>query len=940
MSIDNFGYEIVEKKQTKTLFDGLDDESSDSDEDDPLENDYYFQIDPKNSFSIDDTSKRKEKLSDILYDNEEALSKNHESKESILSLFYEKLYPKCNRDPYDICFFISNRLLKNQYIRKISLEEKIKYFISVKNEFKYSKKIVFNQKIIQDLGLILCHAYSKFKQLKINNTNDLINNIKKVYSEKIDVMADYYLDYNEGIDITKYWQKNQKKYILPCYFIFLMNIFNYTNTIEIDINFDGKSLTTDERDLFLLSLLNIPHIFYGGNTHIKINLINEKLQCDVYRRFFKKYKNSLKKVHETVKKDYLYNEDLYKKKWDFTTEFLLEEHRNFHKIISKNTKKTDNNIDNHTKKDTIILSSKERESFLDNPNKFRSSHGRNFLLNNNMNNTNTTLNKFPSSNAINFSNLSLNNNSPLANATTDMEMSLTLTKDKQFNKLLMQYYNININNNIDIEQNPNLIVSENDIEIINKNIRELELILLIINSLISITNVKILDLVINDCYKSEMQLFLANFCPIALKQLINFNILDILIEELKYVQSLNIETNVLDDSTFSKIISIIEKSKLSSLKISFFTSDVTYLQQTIYKIYKQNTKQEIIKNNMSNPLSNMLDYILPSFVTNLEVLFQLLIKKDCEIIGVNFDTPNIISTKDSYMNTILKFIMNLLFMVDNHKSRIKKLIILSPYTILDSRNFPSIENVLGDINFNAKNQSLKELSLHLKLFHIINIKNVITIRLISLNIGDCDIDTFQEITKFLTSYDFCKSSSLRKMSLSLLPSIISYNKKIRYLIYKIFGIKIRQLIELNIYTNLFIDKENYLKSLDIFRNNWIKNCRLTLNKKSDIFWKVYQEQQKKILFLVSHSLEEQILNNKELMLKKNIFDNDKKDNVDIDKKDEIYWMLKYLFNFRYTNNSQNYITKKQCIFSILKFLYFTKTVDIKYQLESDDKKND
>ena len=935
MTDDNSNKEINEKKPTKNLF--YDDGSDDSNEEEPLDKDYYFQIDPKNSFSIDDTSESKEKLTQILDENEENLEINQNSKESILSSFYEKLYPKCNRDSYDICLFISNRLVKSHNIRKNSLEDKIQYFISARNDFKYTQKITFDKKIIQYLGLILCYSYTKFKQYKISNTNDLVNNIKKVCSEKTDVVAEYYMEFVEsGIDIIKYLNKIHKKYLLPGFFIFLINIFNYINTIEIDINFDGKSLTSDERDLFLLLFLNIPHIFYGGNKHIKINLINEKLQCDVYRRFYRKYKNSLKKIHETVQKDYLFNEDLYKKKWDFTTEFLLEEHRKFHKMISQNNKKSENiNL-----KKTDRLSSKEREEFLEDPFKFRPSQGRSIIINNNMN---TTTNKIPGTSTINFSigSLSLNNNSPFSNMTTaDMETSFTFTEDKQFNKLLMQYYNINTNNNVEIQQNPNLIVLNTDIEIINKNIRELELILLIINSLSSAINMKTLDLVINDCYKSEMQLFLSNFSPTLLKQLENFNILDILIEELKYVQSLNIETNVLDDSTFSKIISIIEKSKLSSLKISFFTSDVTYLQQTIYKIYKQNTKQEIIKNNMSNPLSNMLDYILPSFVTNLEVLFQLLIKKDCEIIGVNFDTPNIISTKDSYMNTILKFIMNLLFMVDNHKSRIKKLIILSPYTVLDSRNFPSIENVLGDIDFNGKNQNLNELSLHLKLFYITNIKNVITIRLTSLNIGDCDIYTFQELTKFLTSYNFCKNSSLRKMSLSLLQSITDYNNKIRYLLYRIFGIKIKQLIELNIYTNLFIDKESYLNSLNIFKNNWIKNCRLTLNKKSDIFCEVYQEQQKKIFFLVPHSLEGQILNNKELSIKNKIYENDKKDSVDLDKKDEIYWILKYLFNFRYTNDLQNYISKKNCIFSILKYLYFTKTVDIKYQLDSDEKKAD
>ena len=155
------------------------------------------------------------------------------------------------------------------------------------------------------------------------------------------------------------------------------------------------------------------------------------------------------------------------------------------------------------------------------------------------------------------------------------------------------------------------------------------------------------------------------------------------------------------------------------------------------------------------------------------------------------------------MNTIFKFLMNLLFIVDNPKSRIEKLVILSPSTKFDSRFLPSRDNILEDINFNAKNQFLTELSLHLQLYIIKNIKNLITERLTILNIGDCDIFTFKELTKFLTSYKFCKKSSLESLSISLLNSILAYTNEIKNILYKLFTIKIKQLISINIYTNIY-----------------------------------------------------------------------------------------------------------------------------------------
>jgi len=116
--------------------------------------------------------------------------------------------------------------------------------------------------------------------------------------------------------------------------------------------------------------------------------------------------------------------------------------------------------------------------------------------------------------------------------------------------------------------------------------------------------------------------------------------------------------------------------------------------------------------------------------------------KDFNKIAVNFDTPTIIEINNYYMNAIFKFIMNLLFLVDNPNSRIEKLTILSTCTKFDSRFLPSIDNILEDINFNEKNKFLTELSLQFQLFKIKNIKNLIPQKLILLNIGDCNIFNF------------------------------------------------------------------------------------------------------------------------------------------------------------------------------------------------------
>ena len=439
-----------------------------------------------------------------------------------------------------------------------------------------------------------------------------------------------------------------------------------------------------------------------------------------------------------------------------------------------------------------------------------------------------------------------------------------------------------------------------------------------------------MDLVINDCYKTELKSYLQNYCFSEVNNKIY--IIDILINKVRNLEEFNIETNILDHITFNKILSFINYNPaLSSLKISFFSSDATYLRQSIFKIYYQNLGSKAIS------ISEIINMILPHFVESLEILFELIKIKDFRKIAVNFDTPCIIEINNSYMNTIFKFLMNLLFLVDNPNSRIEKLIILSPRTKFDSRFLPSIDNILEDINFNENNKYLVELSLHLQIFMIKNIHTLITQRLVLLNIGDCDIFTMKELIKFLTSFNFCKKSSLRTISISLLNSLIVFNEEIKNILYKIFSIKIKQLLELNIYTNIYINKDIYLECHDLFCNNWISKCRLVFNPKSEIYiYDLNEDINNNIIYLVSHSLEDKLLSSEELVHRNNIFfDKNKKNTIDNNKDDYIYWIVKIIFYRKYKEQI-NYIQKlrneKYFIFNILKYLFFSKNVEINHNI--------
>jgi hypothetical protein len=919
---------MIEKSKSKKVEILFGDE-----EDEYLEEDNYFKIDAKNTFSIGDAEESKDKLYKILNDNDDFIIENYELQKRILSLFYEKIY-KTDNDPFNICHNLSKQLTKSLGINKNVIDGKLDYFVDKKNiDYKYKKLFEFNKENINNLGHILAYSYNKFSSFRINNSKDLKANVEKTKEEKMDALTLFYAYYfenqnsKEKLSKTMFWKKNRSKFHLPGTFIFLMNIFIYVKNIEINLNFEEEKLTKDDVNLFILCILNIQYIF-PMKINIKINLIHEELQCFVYRRFYKELFLNTKRGN--FKMIYMNKNDLYRKKWDFETEFLLEKHRKnkkekIEKIFNSETLIDENYTLNDVsktpnKEDSIIISHSnsngnklEMNSAKINMNVFKSMKNiKNISMFNYKDDPNKTINNFE--NNLNTSNISKGNSGGRSFISTK-SISFINPNYKMINNPNENYQNLHYDN------------------IIDKFKKSLGLILLTIDSLNKITNMKRLDLIINDCYKSELQSYLHSFCTTEANN--KFHIVDILINKVRNLEDLNIEFNILDHITFNKILSFINYNlSMTSIKISFFSSDATYLRQTIYKIFYQN----LSTGGKNTSISDIINMILPHFEENLEVLFELIKIKDLKKIAINFETPIIIEINNSYMNTIFKFVMNLLFLVDNPNTRIEKLTILSPSTKFDSRFLPSIDNILEDINFNENNKFLNELSLHLQLFMLKNIKNLISERLIQLNLGDCDEYSFRELTKFLTSLKFCRKSSLKKLSISLINSIIEYKKEIKINLYKIFSIRIKQLEQLNIYTNIYMTKEDYFNSFDIFKNNWISKCRLTLNEKTDIEENNLEiDKNNNIFYLVPHSLEDELLPNDELVIRNKIFNNTNDKNIiDRDKEDNIYWILKQIFNKKYNNfgNKIKIRSRKNIIFNTLKYLYFTKNVDIKHHLES------
>ena len=896
---------IKKPKKVKTLFE--------DDEDEYLDEDNYFKIDGKNTFSIGDANDSKESLYSILEDNDEYMQENNELHKKLISIFYDKIY-KFDSDPFRICHDISKQL-KSLNIQSTGVEEKLKYFINKKNNSKNYCIFKFNQENINNLGYVLAYTYRKF-----SNEKELKTVIERIKGEKLDELIFIYYNMYKSANqkessVMSFLKAKFKDHKIPGPFAFLMNAFLNINTIDINFNFEEETLNRVNINLFILSLLNIPYIFPSKIT-IKINLINEEFQCSLYRRFNKElYERS----QDHFKMIYINKADSYKEKWDFETEFLLEKYRqnrqnDIETISYKEISSEHSNDLTHNKDDSNIIN----KCFIN--------------LNINVNNSNIRNSVIPkikkTTNNNNKNNIG--NNSYLFSTLDDSNEIINESNHKSY-KFFKNYFSSkalhsNKNSTSKMTNNPNdnkeIMIYEN---IIEKHKKSIGLMLITIDSLSNLHNMKKLNLIINDVYKGEYKFYFKNYCSYETND--KFHIMDILINKVNRLEELNIEINILDYISFQKVLSFINNNKsMEFIKLSFFSSDATYLRQSIYKIYFQNIGEKEVS------ISKIINLLFPYFVKNLEVLFELIKIKDYKKIEVNFDIPDIIEINNSYMNTIFKFLMNLLFLVDNKKSLIRKFVILAPKIKFDQRYLPSIENILEDINFNENNKVLTELSIHLQFFMIKNIKNLISENLVILNIGDCDIYTFRELTKFLTSYKFSRKSELQKISISLLNSIIKYTSEIKTIFYKLFSINIKQLIELNLYTNIYIFKDEYNDIVNILKYNYIPKYRLIFNPKNDLEVIYYKEEiMNNISYLVLQHLEDDLSINDESVRNKKKKNKNKKDK-DID--DNLYWVINQIVNKKIKKNELFLKNRKKIIFNILQYLYLTKNVEIIHQFES------
>ena len=476
------------------------------------------------------------------------------------------------------------------------------------------------------------------------------------------------------------------------------------------------------------------------------------------------------------------------------------------------------------------------------------------------------------------------------------------------------------------------------LDIAKNNMNLLEIILISLLSLNNIEGYINIEILMSDCFIGEILLIFTKIYEMDFlsKDYNNFHVFDLLLYNniIKQIEKFNLEINSLDPYTFDKLLNFLYyNSSITSLNLSLFSADIIYQPEFLYKIYeplKKNIKMSLdestyLFNDYKDAEEKILSFLSKNFIFYLSVLFEIIKKKKLlDELGFNFDIPSNIVNKKNYMIAIFKFILNILFFVS--KSRIKKFCLLSPNTIIDSRKYIYINDIINSINFSS-NPLLEDLSVQLQFYQIVNINNFVTTRLKFLNIGDLDIPTLKLLTDNISSYKFNKNSCLEKLEIGLLNVITDLTFELKRIFEKLFKIKIKNFVSLGLYTNLYIrDKFQYLYLLKILDKNWISEYKIIFNNYSQIILNENKNELNKINYLVPHNLEIKLLEDKDLLkIKKNNNNIMKNINNNIDIYDDSYWCLKYMFDKVHTDNLKNDQRTKEMIYDILKYIYFIKT---------------
>jgi len=443
--------------------------------------------------------------------------------------------------------------------------------------------------------------------------------------------------------------------------------------------------------------------------------------------------------------------------------------------------------------------------------------------------------------------------------------------------------NNNINNTI--ENDSNLIrfnnINENYTNLLIKNENTFDVILCFFYLIKKIKYLKTLNITMpNGFIKENIELIkIRNILEIESYDISNIDLFEY-ISTISSINSFNITFNCLEKKTFENVLFIIQNNyNLYEIKLDFFPNDAINSQNLI-KISEEcgilndlnleKYQKNIIMNKRIEKI--LKGKLLELFEINLEKLFLLFqTKKNLEKLEIIIKLPNIFLSKDKenekYYLVIIKFIFNLIILLHEEKLNLKEFIIKLPFFNFDNRTYPVISEVFEKINLLRKNPQLKVLIFEIPIFKIYNIQNLISINLQNLQIGELDLETFNNFIQFYQSKEFLQNSQLRILNISLNKTMVKY-KDFKNSLFNFFsGKNPIYLTEITFKCYFRIKRKNLYDLLKSTNGNKIQTYNFIM--KIDKLKKYKHIMEHKELYFKDNEIEEKIISYLPLLKKYN-----------------------------------------------------------------------
>jgi len=454
------------------------------------------------------------------------------------------------------------------------------------------------------------------------------------------------------------------------------------------------------------------------------------------------------------------------------------------------------------------------------------------------------------------------NLSPLKRTNTNYPSNPINTPKLKQTSNLLQSFEITYIEQSKRKTTPHLLLS-----FVRKKKEPFEMILLYSLFLEKLSHIKTLSLYFNDGFSLETEFYLKNE-DITFEK---FNFL-LFTKKLKELNEINISFNSIDSGSFKKILGLINSNEnISILRINFFPPNINFdvtgllklcslMKFSLHHLYRE---QKILFKKDREIKDLEMDYFLLNhkfdinFEKNICALFNIIknnINKYKEII-FRFDLPLLLISCDKYIIIIIKFIINIISLINCSKNDINIFKIISPELILDGRNTPFLKYLFKNMNNNT-NSNLDEFLLKCKIYRIPDLfnfclfNNINNIKIIS--IGDMDFETF---SGFINIYNknIDKIVNLKILKIGLNNSIISYDDKISEKVNEYINKNSINLEQKILYS--FIEMNNDFNKLENLIHNVqrakINKLIIQIGKNNSSLLNKFYEKQKKELELLS-----------------------------------------------------------------------------------------